>query len=674
MPTTSIPSHDFQATVMLYEGVPFDSDHTLCYFPRAPEEPSIEDVDAMLYRYETSSSHEPYSALSFIRKGNRSVRLQASYNNNMGANYMRIYNGTGWGDHPYYAFVTDVVYVNETTIEVYFVIDTIMTYISTGIVSLHNCWIDRQTVWDDTVGANLMPENVDLGDYIFNECKDLTPGLNNYCILMAIFVTGKVSTDPGSTTTDPTTGGGGTTVVTSDVTGGFVEGMYSAATIRAFPMTKDALDHINRQLAAYVDDNQADNVYLYMAPKYVVSTDPNHTIDPNGEQITGSSSMTSTSITIPNLGAGDSEISNRGDNLNGYKPRNAKLFTYPYNFLSVSNNNGGTLNLRYEYFDSTPTFQIDICAQSPVSAVLRPKNYEGTGRTRDPNKSLALSGYPMCPWMTDGYSRWVAGNRGTIASGIISAVGTLVGAGAGFAAKGAQIGVDKASAMAGLADTTKEQVAAGYDVQQALLKQRETSLATKSDLGQSAGGLIGALYDGYRQSDYVNGTTTPGSIQYSSGLMSFYGGRMSIKAEYAKSIDDYFSLYGYKVNSYFGSPQMQNRYNFDYVKTSVCQLIFGDVTSSRANKQPPTASEVAEIKGLFNRGLRFSHNSTGELGSLGDNVPVNPQTGEQVFWNEEKTPTTPTTGDTGSSTGSGGSSSETGGGSESSGGGGGGVR
>lgn len=669
MPITNIPAHDFQSTVTLYEGVPFDSDHTICYFPRAPKEPSVDDVDSMLYRYETNITHEPYKALSFIRKGSRRVRLQASYNNNMGANYMRIYNGTGWGDHPYYAFVTDVVYVNETTIEVFFVIDTIMTYVSTGIVSLHNCWIDRQTVWDDTVGVNLMPENVDLGDYIFNECKDLTPALNNYCILMAIFIQGEVKTNTGSSTTDPTTGGPITTV-TNDVTGGFVEGMYSAATIRAFPMTKDALDHINRQLTNYVNDNQADNVYLYMAPKYVVSTDPDYKIDSNGEIITGSSSMTAASVTIPNIAGGDTEISNRGDNLNGYKPRNAKLLTYPYNFLSVSNNNGGTLNLRYEYFDGTPTFQIDICAQSPVSAVLRPKNYEGTGRTRDPNKSLALSGYPMCPWMTDGYSRWVAGNRGTIASGIISAVGTLIGAGAGFAGKSAALGVDRATEMVGLADSTKEQVSAGYDLQEALLNQKQTSLKTKGDLGQTATGLLGTLYDGYRQPDYVNGTTTPGSIQYSSGLMSFYGGRMSIKAEYARSIDDYFSLYGYKVNSYFDSPQMQNRYNFDYVKTSICQLLFGDATSSRGNRQMPTASEVAEIKGLFNRGLRFSHNNTGELGSLSENVPIDPQTGEQVFWNEEKK----TSSGSSSSSGSGGSSSETGGGSESSGGGGGGVR
>lgn len=611
MPLQGIPAHDFKSEITLYEKVPYDSNHTICYYPAAPTKPSYQDVDSVLYKYRIST----YTALSFVRKSDRKVRVQGSYNNTVGANYIRIYNGTAWGDHPYYGFVTDVIYVNETTIEIYFVIDTIMTYISSGYLGLNQCWIDRETVYDDTVGANLMPENVDMGDYIFNDCKDLTPDLQHYCILMAIFVPGEVKTDTGSTTTDPTTEGGTTVVDTSSVTGSLFEGMYSAATIRAFPTTSGAIDHINRQLSEYAKDNKADNVYLYMAPKSVTGLSDDTKIDENGIIITDVFSLNSHFETI-------TLDENRGKDLNGYKPRNNKLFTYPYNFLSISNNSGGSLNLRYEYFDDKPTFQLDICALAPVSAVLRPKNYEGVGRTRDPNKSLAISGYPMCPWMTDGYTRWVAGNRGTIASGIISGVATLLGG--GMAAQSAELGVQRAVDMGKYAVGEAQQTAAGYETAGAILNQYHTQAQTKMDLGQSAAGLIGKLYDGYRQPNYVNGTTTPGSIQFSSGLMSFFGGRMSIKAEYAKSIDDYFTMYGYKVNRYGFAPTLQNRGSFDYVKTNVCNLLYKVQNVGTG----ATAAEVSEIEGLFNRGLRFSHEADGSL-SL-NNPPVNPDTGEQV--------------------------------------------
>ena len=54
---------------------------------------------------------------------------------------------------------------------------------------------------------------------------------------------------------------------------------------------------------------------------------------------------------------------------------------------------------------------------------------------------------------------------------------------------------------------------------------------------------------------------------------SFY--KMSIKQEYAKIIDDFFSMYGYKVNE-VKIPNVTGRTNWNYVKT-IDANILGDI-------------------------------------------------------------------------------------------------
>lgn len=72
---------------------------------------------------------------------------------------------------------------------------------------------------------------------------------------------------------------------------------------------------------------------------------------------------------------------------------------------------------------------------------------------------------------------------------------------------------------------------------------------------------------------------------------------MSIKAEYAKIIDDYFSAFGYRVNS-LKVPNITGRANWNYVKTVGCNVI-GDV--------PQT--DIEEIKSMFDRGVTIWHNA-----------------------------------------------------------------
>lgn len=75
---------------------------------------------------------------------------------------------------------------------------------------------------------------------------------------------------------------------------------------------------------------------------------------------------------------------------------------------------------------------------------------------------------------------------------------------------------------------------------------------------------------------------------------SFY--KMSIKQEYAKIIDDFFSMYGYKVNE-VKIPNVTGRTNWNYVKT-IDANILGDIPQE----------DMQKLKDIFNSGVTFWHN------------------------------------------------------------------
>ena len=76
----------------------------------------------------------------------------------------------------------------------------------------------------------------------------------------------------------------------------------------------------------------------------------------------------------------------------------------------------------------------------------------------------------------------------------------------------------------------------------------------------------------------------------------FYG--MSIKKQYAKIIDDYFSAYGYKIND-VKIPNITGRTNWNYVKTINCNIL-GDIPQE----------DLQTLKDMFNSGITFWHNAS----------------------------------------------------------------
>ena len=70
---------------------------------------------------------------------------------------------------------------------------------------------------------------------------------------------------------------------------------------------------------------------------------------------------------------------------------------------------------------------------------------------------------------------------------------------------------------------------------------------------------------------------------------------ITIKQEYAKVIDSYFSMFGYKVNE-LKVPNLYGRANWNYVKTIDCNFD-GDIPQVDLNI----------IKTMFNKGVTLWH-------------------------------------------------------------------
>jgi len=96
----------------------------------------------------------------------------------------------------------------------------------------------------------------------------------------------------------------------------------------------------------------------------------------------------------------------------------------------------------------------------------------------------------------------------------------------------------------------------------------------------------------------------PNSLQGSTSLTAFFGESgwtcdfhdKSIKSEVAKTIDDFFTMFGYKV-AVLKTPQFTSRLNWNYIKT-VGANIFGNVPNN----------DLVKIRSIFDRGLTFWHN------------------------------------------------------------------
>lgn len=331
---------------------------------------------------------------SFVKPNGNTIDVSFSYSNCLKANYIAFQNPY-YDNKWFFAFVDSVQFRNDGLTRITFTIDVFSTWFNK--VTLQTCYVEREHVNDDTVGANTIPEGVELGDYVTNETGKINVYSND--ISPCIAVTTKI---------DGTEFGGSR-----------VGGLFSGL---AFYYCDDLVS-LGALKALYDTQGKGDAIkdIFYFDGKFKQgSTDVTFTYDNKeyiAHQITIKSDVTSGTIELT-----------RETTLDNYVPNNKKLLSFPYCYLMIDNNNGNANIYKYEDFtgnNSEPIYFLpSLALTSGGSTRLTPLSYKRVGNNY--SESLSCAKLPICNFNSNSYANWQAKNSANVALNVASGTGQII--------------------------------------------------------------------------------------------------------------------------------------------------------------------------------------------------------------------------------------------------------
>lgn len=484
----------------------------------------------------------------------------------------------------FYAFILNVEYVNESVSKINFEIDEIQTWMFDYVMD--KCYVEREHTATDELFENLVDEDVDIGNDLSVQLYrryDLTPDK-----VMVIYTSEVIPDDPS----DPDT-----KYHLESVAPRKIGDYFTGIGMRYFDLSSSASDYglqaFGDFLHLYIDNGFEDAIIsIYQYPHFIL----NAYID--------TKTTTTWSIT-PNFA-----------NVDGYVPKNKKLFNYPYNFLKLSNNKGDDVIFKHELWNSANNignFEMSGVAVGIPSVMCYPLNYRDI--TRDFENGLMYTGFNECGWTGDAYQIWLAQNRKNNELTAKIAAGALLVGGA-LALGGATAG---SLPMITLPQSMPMEIGAGN-----LLGPAAGNIVTKMAVGggsvgmggnlikYGAGGLLGLITRNMMAKNKLEATPRPAHGHINNdifNMQNYLAGytcyQMTIKSEFARIIDEYFSRFGYACHR-IKVPNRNARLNWTYVKTIGCEIV-GNLPSD----------SIVKIKSIYDNGITFWNDGL-NVGHYGD--------------------------------------------------------
>lgn len=491
---------------------------------------------------------------TYIRKDGR-LTVEACMDDIITCNYL-IYRNTAFGDKWFYAFITRMEFASPNSTHIYFKTDVWQTW--QFDINIRKCFVEREHVNNDAIGIHTIDEGIGTGEYIINNVINKTlcaPDVNGGWIALA-------------STELPTYSNGGTIKPTS-INSRMYNGIIQGAFIMLFEYNSTGITGLSNVIDWFIGNGKKDAIVsLYALPKSIYPTSAmisQSYIDPFTADIywlssqVGASDMGTTTIT-------------RNITLNGYTPKNNKLFIYPYNYLMCTNNNGVNNIYNYEDFSNPNTiiFQYNgvVCEGSsvkcyPVNYKKNTTNYSGYAFGTD------MGNTPSFSWLSDFYLNWQAQNsvKGGLnsAQGVVNSIMNVP--------EGSPSISNAMTYFGNIAQSAVEHVGASVDIVKSALGMHQASVTP----------------------DQVSGEST-GDLNFSIGRCGFTFYQMSIRAEVAQVIDEFFSMFGYKVNA-TKVPNITGRQNWNYVKLHDANIL-GNIPQG----------DMQGIKSMFEKGVTIWHN------------------------------------------------------------------
>lgn len=456
-----------------------------------------------------------------------------------------MYRNTNYGTKWFYAFITDMQYINDNMTAITIKTDSWQTWCFD--ITLKKSFVEREHVADDTFGKHTVPENVDTGEYVCNGTPDkITYAKANDSDLSPVVLFQVTKTTLKAS--------GMSDYTFPSATLGVHNGIPQGCSCFGLRLKSDTVGTIHSVCGIYDTYGAGDAIVAISLVPYFAAgawetkqdSASNNYLVPKDNWATGVLS--------------DNTIA-RNTTLDSYSPKNNKMFTSEFNYLYLTNNAGADVTLHWENFaDGDLDYRIVYAIDQGGSIKIYPTNSIKSSRSISLgdgwNEGVLGAKLPNISWSSDYYLNWKAVNGQNIA------VQTTL--------QGMNFGVNAINGSGNFFSTL--------------------------DYASSIANTLQSIRQAEMTPPQAKGNVAAGDIGFSNFESAFTFRKMSVRAEYAKRIDDYLSAYGYRVNS-FKTPQITSRSNWNYIKTKGIAI---EAKIPQANLQ--------EIKDIFNNGVTFWHN------------------------------------------------------------------
>ncbi len=519
---------------------------------------------------------QTFTAQSYQRHSKNTLRILATADKIFDCNYLMFQNksyGTKW----FYAFITNCEYINDNTTEITYEIDEIQTWL--WDLQLGQCFVEREIPKTDNLYENLVPENLETGDYVANAQSSFD--LNDTALVISA---SKILKEGTNEYIYPD-------YADENYKYGEINDVFCPlAIIRGYLNDSANMQTIYNTIKGYIDDGHSDDIVnIQFVPAFTVR-------GMKYADNTGTSThYNKEEFTVRRL--------ERIGGINGYYPKNKKLYTYPYCSLNVSNQQGQVKDYKWEDFDyniieQQPQIIFNIYGTffSNPCVIAVPHGYKKIlGDAYD--YAVTLTNFPPAPYICDTFKAYLAQNKASIATSILCDV--VAGA----------FGVG-----------TNINSAIGNQAMNNNIPNVNPVSQVSTEMGRNAG-IIGAVYRGVMIGANIAGTL--GKISDAKNMPNKVANlnqtdafqliiknteitftQSTIKPEMAKIIDDYFSAYGYAQHK-IKVPNIEPRRYWAYTQTKGCIL-----------KGSCPATSKAFISSVFDKGIRFW--SSNELNVFGN--------------------------------------------------------
>lgn len=496
--------------------------------------------------YFDSKVVKSYTDFTYQRK-DQIIRIPDVIDNIYNCNYV-MYQNTGYSNKWFYAFIDKMEYISDGRTDVHIKTDVIQTYLFDYTVQ--PSFVEREHVSNDTIGLHTIPEGLETGEYIIADKTSLYTAGNSTYICVS---TSELPSDMSINTNTRQ-----------------YNGIYSGTSYILFDTPLSASNFI-RAMDGLGKGDAIQAVFLVPTNLCTGVTFTLYSVSVpglSGQTIQFQAGVPPYTTTYADLTAFTNIT--HPQSIDGYHPHNNKLWCYPYSFMYVTNNVGSDVEFRYEDFiDNAASFKVIGSITPGCSIKCFPTNYKKYADTASSMNSYnyGISGakYPICSWSSDVYTNWLTQN------GLNLGFVQLNAEEAGYVKGAANLGLGVGSALAG-------------------------NIYGIVNIGAGVGDILGTMQESYRHKmtpDQAKGNTNSGDITFSSNNLDMPLYKMNVRSEMAKVIDQFFDMYGYKVNT-VKTPNVNHRANWWYTKTMNV-----NITGSIPNE------DMDLIRACYNNGITF---------------------------------------------------------------------